>query len=353
MSASTSHPSGSTPLALPPGVDITAFNKFIKDYRECPVAPRNVGNVQAIVDPANLLPMPMRPIAFGSNSGYGGAGSRVRGSLVLNMGKNMKKILEVNVDGMYCLVEPGVTFQDMHNYFVANNLRDKLWIDVPGLGSASIPGNTLERGGGYTPYGDHLMMHKPADDASHPAGRSRHRHQGGVHRQKGVLGNEELDAIGKKLNLARWNFYGAGAFTAIPGARFYCKDDVLANAVLRIRDLTMQGIPTVEELRWVSWPHNGTRLFCSPIAPVRGEDAIAPYEVTRRRCEEAELGFIGTVTIGMREMHHIIMGTYNWNNSSFLLVNEAIKNAVDSNGIMAPGKSGEWPKNYTKEHGML
>lgn len=47
----------------------------------------------------------------------------------------------------------GVTFQDMHDYLVANNLRDKLWIDVPDLGGGSILGNTTERGVGYTPYG--------------------------------------------------------------------------------------------------------------------------------------------------------------------------------------------------------
>jgi hypothetical protein len=38
-------------------------------------------------------------------------------------------------------------------------LRDKLWIDVPDLGGGSVIGNTVERGVGYTPYGDHCMMH--------------------------------------------------------------------------------------------------------------------------------------------------------------------------------------------------
>lgn len=46
-----------------------------------------------------------------------------------------------------------MTFADMHEYLVKNNLRDKLWIDVPDLGGGSILGNTLERGVGYTPYG--------------------------------------------------------------------------------------------------------------------------------------------------------------------------------------------------------
>lgn len=43
-----------------------------------------------------------------------------------------------------------------------------------------------------------------------------------------------------------------------------------------------------------------------------------------------------------------IMGTYNWNNSSFLKFNELLKNAVDPNGIIAPGKSGVWPTKYSQ-----
>ena len=42
-----------------------------------------------------------------------------------------------------------------------------------------------------------------------------------------------------------------------------------------------------------------------------------------------------------------IMETYNWNNSSFLRFNEVLKNAVDPNGIIAPGKSGVWPTQYS------
>lgn len=64
------------------------------------------------------------------------------------MGKNMNKVLDVNVDGAYCILEPGVTFIDLHNYLVKNNLRDHLWVDVPDLGGGSVIGNTVERGVG-------------------------------------------------------------------------------------------------------------------------------------------------------------------------------------------------------------
>lgn len=47
------------------------------------------------------------------------------------------------------------------------------------------------------------------------------------------------------------------------------------------------------------------------------------------------------------------MGTFSWNKNSFLKFNEVIKNAVDPNGIIAPGKSGVWPKQYNKEEWKL
>ncbi|KAJ5196152.1 hypothetical protein N7449_006631 [Penicillium cf. viridicatum] len=127
------------------------------------VAPRDVSNVQVIVRLANKLSFPLWPISIGRNSGYGGAAPRVSGSIVLNMGKHLNKILEVNVEGAYCLVEPGVTFQDMHDYLVKNNLRDKLWLEVPDLGGGSIIGNAIERGLGYTPYGGALPDPKRPD----------------------------------------------------------------------------------------------------------------------------------------------------------------------------------------------
>jgi FAD/FMN-containing dehydrogenase len=69
----------------------------------------------------------------------------------------MNKILEVNTEDAYALVEPGVTFFDLHNYLVKNNLREKVWLDVPDVGGGSIIGNAVERGVGYTPYGGTLF----------------------------------------------------------------------------------------------------------------------------------------------------------------------------------------------------
>lgn len=123
------------------------------------VAPRAVPEVQSIMRLCNDFEIPVWPFSIGRNVGYGGAAPRVPGSVGLDMGRNMNKILKVDVDGAYALIEPGVTFFDLHDYLVKNNLRDKLWIDTPDLGGGSVLGNTVERGVGYTPYGDHYMMH--------------------------------------------------------------------------------------------------------------------------------------------------------------------------------------------------
>jgi FAD/FMN-containing dehydrogenase len=71
------------------------------------IAPRHVADVQTIVKAANEYHVPLWPISIGRNSGYGGAAPRVSGSVVINMGKHMNKILEINVEGAYALVEPG------------------------------------------------------------------------------------------------------------------------------------------------------------------------------------------------------------------------------------------------------
>lgn len=47
---------------------------------------------------------------------------------------------------------------------VENNLRDKLWIDVPDLGGGSVIGNTVERGVGMSDEFEFItrMMLTPA-----------------------------------------------------------------------------------------------------------------------------------------------------------------------------------------------
>jgi len=146
---------------LQPGKAHDMFYILGKDYfvASAVVAPRNVPDVQAMMRLCNEFEIPVWPVSIGRNVGYGGAAPRVPGSVVLDLGRHMNKVLKVDVDGAYALVEPGVTFSDLHNYLVEHGLRDKLWIDVPDLGGGSVIGNTIERGVGYTPYGESCDGH--------------------------------------------------------------------------------------------------------------------------------------------------------------------------------------------------
>jgi 4-cresol dehydrogenase (hydroxylating) len=64
----------------------------------------------------------------------------------------MKKI-ELDADNGTVLVEPGVGFFDLYDHLQKN--RIPLWLSVPGNSWGSVAGNALDRGVGYTPYGDH------------------------------------------------------------------------------------------------------------------------------------------------------------------------------------------------------
>ncbi|KAM5343913.1 hypothetical protein ACJ41O_012450 [Fusarium nematophilum] len=483
------------------------------------ISPRNVPEVQDMMRLCNEFDIPVWPFSIGRNTGYGGAAPRVPGSIGLNLGKHMNRVLEVDTEGAYALVEPGVTYFDLYEYLEKNNLREKVWIDVPDLGGGSVIGNAVERGVGYSPYGDHWMMHcglevvlpngelvrtgmgaLPDKAAGHRPGlrpdqqpgnrawqlfnygfgpyndgifsqsslgivvkmgiwlmpnpggyqaymitfpRDEDLHQvieiirplrvqmvlqnvptlrsilmdAAVHNPKKhytdsdePLTEKQLDEIAKELKLGRWNFYGAvygpepvrnalwgvikENFSKVPGAKFYFPEDrPEKHSILGTRALTLQGIPTFDELRWVDWVPNGAHLFFSPIAKITGDDAVLQYQVTSRRCREAGLDFIGDFIVGMREMHHIvcisfnredadskrralwlirtliedcaehgwgeyrthlavmdqIANTYNFNDHAQMKLNEQIKNAMDPKGILAPGKNGIWPQTYDKD----
>jgi len=118
-------------------------------------APASVEQVQAIVRIANEFGLPLFPISTGKNFGYGGPSPNLPGSMIVDL-KRMDKVLEVDEDRNFALVEPGVSYFDLYNHIQERGL--KLWIDCPDPGWGSLVGNALERGIGYTLgyYRDHF-----------------------------------------------------------------------------------------------------------------------------------------------------------------------------------------------------
>ena len=114
--------------------------------------PANVDEVRAILRVANETRVPLWTVSTGRNFAYGGAAPRLSGSVVLDL-QRMNRILAVDERLAWALVEPGVSYFDLYAH-----LRDggyRLWVDPPAAGWGSVIGNTLERGFGTTPYGDH------------------------------------------------------------------------------------------------------------------------------------------------------------------------------------------------------
>ena len=115
------------------------------------IAPDSAEQVQAIVRVANRYLVPLYPISTGKNLGYGGSSPILSGSVVLDL-KRMNRILNVDTRNHTMLVEPGVSFYDVINYFEENNLP--LTMDIPDPAWGSPIGHALERGFAHT-YSEH------------------------------------------------------------------------------------------------------------------------------------------------------------------------------------------------------
>ena len=119
------------------------------------VLPATVDEIREILRVARAYRLPLWPVSTGRNFAYGGAAPRLTGSVVVDL-KRMNRVLEVDESLAYALVEPGVTYFDLYAHLRERRL--KLWIDPAAAGWGSVVGNALERGFGYTPYGDHAAM---------------------------------------------------------------------------------------------------------------------------------------------------------------------------------------------------
>jgi FAD/FMN-containing dehydrogenases len=113
------------------------------------VSPRSTEHVQAIVKIANQYKIPLWPIGRGKNNGYGGAAPQVRGSVMLSF-REMNKVLEINEELGYAIVEPGVSWYDLHDAIEAGG--HNLVASIVDIGWGGVVSNTLEHGLTYMPY---------------------------------------------------------------------------------------------------------------------------------------------------------------------------------------------------------
>ena len=192
-------------------------------------------------------------------------------------------------------------------------------------------------------------------------------------------------------------FYGMikSAFGQIPGARFFTNEDRPEAGdrgahVLQDRHKINNGIPSLDEMKLMDWLPNAGHVSFSPVSAPEGADAMRQFSMVKQRADQAAKDYAAQFIIGLREMHHIclflfdtkdaasqqetldltrlliteaaaegygeyrthnalmdeVMATFNWGDGALLKFHETIKDALDPNGILAPGKSGVWPKRF-------
>jgi 4-cresol dehydrogenase (hydroxylating) flavoprotein subunit len=116
------------------------------------VRPGTRDEIRECVAIARKFRIPLYPVSRGKNWGYGSRVPARSGCVVLDLGR-LARILEVDEELAYAVVEPGVTFEQLRDHL--RTIGSRLFLSVTGgAPDASVIGNALERGVGKGPYGD-------------------------------------------------------------------------------------------------------------------------------------------------------------------------------------------------------
>ncbi len=118
------------------------------------VYPGTADEVAAVIGAAGRLGLQVWPFSKGKNWGYGAHMGLEEGAVILLLDR-LNRILEVDEELAYAVVEPGVTQGQLNAHLQTSGSR--LWLDcTDSTPDGSVIGNALERGVGYTPYWDHF-----------------------------------------------------------------------------------------------------------------------------------------------------------------------------------------------------
>lgn len=132
-------------LSLPHFEDFFKIDEAERFMASAHIQPASVQEVAAIVKLANKYKQPLHTVSMGRNLGYGGSAVRLRGTAILDL-KRMNKVLQIDEESAFCLLEPGVSYFDLYEELQRRN--SQLWIDCPDIGWGSVVGNMAERGAG-------------------------------------------------------------------------------------------------------------------------------------------------------------------------------------------------------------
>lgn len=119
--------------------------------------PASTADVQAVVKLANRHNIHLWPVSTGNNQGLGTRSPVRPGQVVVDLGRRMNRILEIDETLCFAQIEPGVSYQRMYDELSRRGNRHML-DTTSGPPEGGILGNTLDKGAGYTPYFDHFYM---------------------------------------------------------------------------------------------------------------------------------------------------------------------------------------------------
>ena len=223
---------------------------------------------------------------------------------------------------------------------------------------------------------------------------------------EGPMPEDLLPHVQDKLKLGRWNasfaLYGSevlvndswtrikNAVKGIAGVELHARVYHSGDEIQHPRDQSQAGIPSLNEFGLVNWLGSGGHIDLSPVGPMTGKHARAINELVRNEihaygfdhlcgfyCDARAFRFVNTLVFrknnpeemkkvrllfgvlieklaehGYAEYRtHIaymeqVARTFEYNDHAMLRFQETLKDALDPNGVIAPGKSGIWPKSY-------
>jgi len=180
------------------------------------------------------------------------------------------------------------------------------------------------------------------------------------------------------------------AFSEIAGSKFYLPSDLPSDHYLHSRVQVCSGVPILRELDWLNWKPNAAHLFFSPILPTSPLAARTIHTLISSLHSKYNFDLFPTLCVSGREIHYItnivfdrgdveekkramelmkemireaakegfgeyrthllfadqVAETYSWGEGALRRFNECVKDALDPNGILAPGRNGIWPSRW-------
>jgi 4-cresol dehydrogenase (hydroxylating) len=208
------------------------------------------------------------------------------------------------------------------------------------------------------------------------------------------------------LELGSWNLYGAlygaepvmdnqwrviaQALRNVPGVRLHFADTRANDAAFSCRAALLSGTPTMDEYKTLDWVGAGAHLDFSAVLPFDGDTAVTSCNAALELCHDHGFDYIAELQLDARSLRHEVRivfergvdaqrraahdlhaalaaraiqdgqgsprahlafmddvaASYKRNDNALLRANEAIKDVLDPQGLLAPGKSGLWAGRY-------